>query len=140
MAMPDGIYWGHGKKSFKHENSGPNSCWNWEVQRMLSRECTREVNGYIADSQDERKMMECFVRHASLTHNVCVRELKAFDAGKLDWANVVRCAQKEFGLAIGNLIATSRAVGECRSVRFGQCCVLSVFVHYFRECCCIFSC
>lgn len=121
MAAPDGLYWGHGKKSFKHENSGPNSCWNWEVQRMLSRQCHFEVNAYINSSLsaiEEEKMMRCFVRNASATYNVCVRELSAFSNGKIPWDSVTRCAHKEFGLAIRNLVETSKVVGECRPVNY----------------------
>jgi hypothetical protein len=116
---PDGLYWGHGKPSFKHEDSGPNSCWNWEVQKMLSRRCTSEVNDFIKTERttsDEDIMFQCFVKNASESHNVCAREFKAFESGKVSWETVKRCARKEFGLAIRNLLQTSIAVGECRPI------------------------
>lgn len=116
---PDGIFWGHGKPSYEHENSGPNSCWNWEVQKVLSRECNHSVNEYLKSSRatdDEDKMLDCFVRCASKTHNVCERELKQFDSGKLSWDSVKACSRRQFGLAIRNLVQTSIAVGECRAI------------------------
>ena len=114
-----GLYWGHGKQSFKHEDSGPNSCWNWEVQQTLSRKCTQEVNSFIKPertSSDEDKMILCFVANASRTHNVCARELRAFESDKGTLDHLRRCAKKEFGLAIRNLLQTSIAVGECRPI------------------------
>ena len=115
----DGLYWGHGKSSFKHEHSGPNPCWNWEVQGILSRQCTDEVNAYLKSSRtgdDEDIMMKCFVAKASASHNVCSRELQGFESGHIAWDTVKRCARKEFGLAIRNLVQTSIAVGECRPI------------------------
>jgi hypothetical protein len=115
----DGIFWGHGKPSYEHENSGPNSCWNWEVQKLLSRECNDVVNEYLKSartSEDEDKMVECFVRCASKSHNVCLRELTLFDSGKLPWESVKACSKRQFGLAIRNLVQTSIAVGECRAI------------------------
>lgn len=116
---PDGLYWGHGKKSFDHEHSGAKSCWNWEVQTMLSRKCTSEVNDFIRSNKSETAedaMMRCFVVNASESHNVCTRQLKQFEAGKSAWDSVSQCARKEFGLAMRNLVQTSTAVGECRPI------------------------
>lgn len=115
----DDLYWGHGKRSFKHEDSGPNSCWNWEVQRVLSRKCTSEVNEFIKSGKseaDERKMMSCFARSANESHGVCARELRALDSQSGSWESVERCARKVFGLAMRNLVQTSIAVGECRPI------------------------
>lgn len=116
---PDGIYWGHGKPSFKHEDSGPNSCWNWEVQTVLSRKCTKEVNEFLMSQRsetDEDRMILCFVEAASRSHNVCARELKNYGDGKGSFDNVKSCARKQFGLAMRNLVQTSIAVGECRPI------------------------
>jgi hypothetical protein len=116
---PDGLYWGHAKPNYRHEHSGPNSCWNWEVQKMLSRRCTSEVNAFIQPDRSEaaeEKMVLCFVRNASQTHNACTRDLKVFDSGKSSLESLQKCAQKEFGLAMRNLIQTAIAVGECRPV------------------------
>lgn len=116
---PDGIFWGHGKPSFEHENSGPNSCWNWDVQKVLSRECAGVVNEYLASQrtiEDEDKMVQCFVRSASRSHDVCTRELAQFDAGRVSWTQVKACSKRQFGLAIRNLVQTSIAVGECRPI------------------------
>jgi len=115
----DGLYWGHGKPSFKHEDSGANSCWNWEMQQVLSRKCTSEVNEFLKSDRTEiaeDKMISCFVRSASESHGVCTRELKALDSQNGSWDNVKRCAKKEFGLAMRNLVQTSIAVGECRPI------------------------
>ena len=117
---PDsGLYWGHGKPSYEHENSGPNSCWNFEVQKHLSRQCTSEVNQFIQSSLDvekEETMMRCFVYTAAASHNVCKRELKLYESGKTPWENVSKCAERQFGLAIRNLVQTSTVVGECRPI------------------------
>jgi hypothetical protein len=115
----DGLYWGHGKPDFRHEHSGPNSCWNWDVQKVLSKRCTAEVNEYLASPRkeaDEDQMYKCFVTNASASHKVCVRELKSFGEGKSSMEALKRCARKEFGLAIRNLVQTSIAVGECRPI------------------------
>lgn len=115
----DDLFWGHGKKSFEHENSGPNSCWNWDVQKVLSRKCCDQVNIFIASSKDRQaqmRMIECFVREANLSHGICSRELRAFDDGNGSIESLERCARKEFSLAIRNLIQTSEAVGECRPI------------------------
>jgi hypothetical protein len=115
----DGIYWGHGKPSYKHENSGPNSCWNWEVQTVLSRKCTNEVNEFLRSERsdaDEDRMVLCFVETASRSHDVCTRELTAYRNGTISIENVKGCARKEFGLAMRNLVQTSIAVGECRPI------------------------
>ena len=115
----DGLFWGHGKERFDHEHSGPNSCWNWEVQKVLSRACTQDVNTYLnsaRSNEDEDKMVRCFVRTAASSHNLCVRQLNLFDGGKLDWGGVKSCARKEYGLAMRNLVQTAIAVGECRPI------------------------
>ena len=116
---PDGLYWGHGRPNFEHENSGPNSCWNWEVQKVLSRKCTAEVDAFVKSNKandEEDKMMLCFVRSASISHNVCKKELEAYHTGKVSIDVLKRCARKEFGLAVRNIVQTSIAVGECRPI------------------------
>ena len=115
----DGPFWGHGKKSFEHENSGPNSCWNWDVQKVLSRECCDEVNVFLESGKnnDKRhKMIECFVRAANGAYGVCSRQLKAFDLGHGDVESLEKCSQKEFGLAGRNILGTSEAVGKCKPI------------------------
>ncbi len=115
----DGLYWGHGKPSYEHENSGPNSCWNFEVQKQLSRRCTSQVNNYIKSERtkdDEETMMRCFAYTAAASHAVCVREIKMYEGGKIPWENVSKCARRQFGLAIRNLVQTSIVVGECRPI------------------------
>ena len=117
----DGIFWGHGKPSYEHENSGPNSCWNWEVQKVLSRECNEVVNQYLKSPraiEDEDGMIQCFVRAAAKTHNVCTRELSNYDANRVPWEAVKACSKRQFGLAIRNLVQTSIAVGECRPIPY----------------------
>ena len=86
---------------------------------MLSRKCCDEVNQYIRSGKtdaDEESMIKCFVRNASQSQGVCKRELKGYEAGKVEWETVKRCATKEFGLAIRNLVQTSTVVGECRPI------------------------
>lgn len=85
---------------------------------MLSHRCGSEVNTFIRTNTkaDEQQMLECFVRSASASHRVCRRELERYDSGKGSWENVKGCAYKEFGLAVRNLVETSRCVGECRPI------------------------
>jgi hypothetical protein len=115
----DGLYWGHGKPSYEHENSGPNSCWNFDVQKQLSRRCAKEVNSYIQSGHakdTEEIMMRCFAYTAAETHKVCTRELQAYENGKVPWESVSKCARRQFGLAIRNLVQTATVVGECRPI------------------------
>jgi hypothetical protein len=86
---------------------------------MLSHKCTSEVNAYLEGGKtdiDETKMFICFVQNASKSHSVCTREFRLFGEGKTTLDHVKKCARKEFGLAIRNLIQTSIAVGECRPI------------------------
>lgn len=115
----DSLHWGHGKPSFAHEHSGVNSCWNWDVQKVLSRKCTKEVNEFLSSGRantTEDAMILCFVSNASESHRVCTRELEQYKTGSRTLLDLHRCAQKEFGLAISNLVQTSVAVGECRPI------------------------
>lgn len=115
----ESLHWGHGKESFAHEHSGANSCWNWEVQKLLSRECSSAVNAYMSSGQTaeaKAAMIECFVSSASASHKVCSRELDQFRRGKSDILALDRCGRKEIGLAMRNLLQTSLAVGECRPI------------------------
>ena len=86
---------------------------------MLSHKCTSEVNQYLENGKtdnDEDKMFICFVQNASKSRNVCARELRLFEEDKTTLDHVKKCARKEFGLAIRNLVQTSVAVGECRPI------------------------
>ncbi|KAF4697927.1 Eukaryotic translation initiation factor 5A-1 [Perkinsus olseni] len=117
-------FWSIGRDSAKYqsEHSGPNSCFQWEVQTLLSQQCHNEVDDYYENEKDDnyrRSMILCFGM-ATQKYRRCKEEghgghwwLVTGERSQARANTLEGCLLKHFKQAITLLLKTAEVNGKC---------------------------